>query len=185
VDLYIEDRRPRSEWLAAGAVLHGPGGYVPVSLDWPNNAATSAEWHAADDAIKRKNGGIVVMVKNRGVSAAENVTVQVWSKRWSQNASSHDWNQRTGWDRCDSLTNATTIATVAGVDDQPNSGTLFGPFKEPKERGDYLILAQASCAEDRANSDPATRLPCSRLQTPIVDLVAGDNNLGLRVINIS
>jgi hypothetical protein len=44
-----------------------------------------------------------------------------------------------------------------------------------------LILAAATCPADPANTDAATGLPCSMHETPIVDLVAGDNNLGLRL----
>jgi hypothetical protein len=43
-------------------------------------------------------------------------------------------------------------------------------------------MARATCADDRANTDPTTCLPCSRQSTPLIDLIAGDNNLGLRVI---
>jgi len=44
------------------------------------------------------------------------------------------------------------------------------------------VLAQATCEDDRANTDPASSLPCSQLPTPLIDLVANDNNLGLIVI---
>ena len=45
----------------------------------------------------------------------------------------------------------------------------------------YLLLAQATCADDRANIDPAAGLSCNQ-QAPLIDLVAGDNNLGLWVL---
>jgi hypothetical protein len=63
----------------------------------------------------------------------------------------------------------------------------FGPFTTlpttPKGAR-LLIFAEATCPGDRANSDPATALPCSTQPTSIVDLVAGDNNLGLRLYTI-
>jgi hypothetical protein len=43
-----------------------------------------------------------------------------------------------------------------------------------------FILAAATCRADLANIDQVTGLPCVTGPTPIVDLVAGDNNLGLR-----
>jgi len=43
-----------------------------------------------------------------------------------------------------------------------------------------LILAVANCSADPANTDSYTGLPCALGPTPVIDLVAGDNNLGLR-----
>jgi hypothetical protein len=44
-----------------------------------------------------------------------------------------------------------------------------------------LILAAAQCAGDPTNIEPTTGLPCALMPTQVIDLVAGDNNLGLRV----
>jgi hypothetical protein len=68
-----------------------------------------------------------------------------------------------------------------------NPPVRFGPFvglpTPPTKR--LLILAAATCPADPANNDPVTGLPCAcaTVPTPIVDLVAGDNNLGLLVHN--
>jgi hypothetical protein len=60
---------------------------------------------------------------------------------------------------------------------------IFGPFSfadgAPETR--LIVLAHASCADDRANTDAATHLPCNFYQTSLVELVANDNNLGLAV----
>jgi hypothetical protein len=60
----------------------------------------------------------------------------------------------------------------------------FGGFALAPAPGRYLVLAQATCADDRANPDPATGYACSVLPTPLPDLVANDNNLGLAVISL-
>jgi hypothetical protein len=59
----------------------------------------------------------------------------------------------------------------------------FGPFGVPPRpsRTRLLFLAIANCPSDPANTDPRTGLPCSLDPAPVIDLVAGDNNLGLRV----
>ena len=68
----------------------------------------------------------------------------------------------------------------------PPSGSqaTFGPFAPvPLPAGKrYLLIAQATCLDDRANIDPATNSPCSQKPTALIDLVANDNNLGLRVL---
>jgi len=62
---------------------------------------------------------------------------------------------------------------------------MFPPFMGvPTGAGRYLILAEATCLGDPSNADPTTPLPCATGPTPIVDLVAGDNNLGLRLLKI-
>jgi hypothetical protein len=45
-------------------------------------------------------------------------------------------------------------------------------------------VAAATCSADPANTEASPAVPCSTLSTPIVDLVAGDNNIGLRRHNI-
>ena len=61
---------------------------------------------------------------------------------------------------------------------------MFGPFAAvPLPTGKrYLLIAQATCPDDGSNIDPATNSPCSQKPTPLIDLVANDNNLGLRVL---
>jgi hypothetical protein len=45
-----------------------------------------------------------------------------------------------------------------------------------------VVLAIASCPDDRANTDPSAGLPCASLQARLADLVGGDNNLGVRYL---
>jgi hypothetical protein len=66
---------------------------------------------------------------------------------------------------------------------------VFGPFVFPSApRGKrFALLAVTTCAEDRANVEVETGLPCAQLETrcPIAPLVRGDNNLGLRIVTVA
>ena len=57
----------------------------------------------------------------------------------------------------------------------------FDPVVAVTGTTDYFVFAAATCDADRANIDPASGQPCATLGAPLVDLVANDNNLGLRV----
>lgn len=77
VDIYIKDQRPEiEEWLDC-PVEHGPGSYVPVSLEVPRSGL---KWFA-DDSVRVENGKIHVTVRNRGSKEAENVSVKVSTLR--------------------------------------------------------------------------------------------------------
>ena len=83
VDIYIKDRRPETETLGSATVTHGPGAYVPVSLDWGrvgdrSPGGESPGWFAHDGAIRQTNGGVEVTVANRGAEVAHGVVVDVW-----------------------------------------------------------------------------------------------------------
>lgn len=169
VDVYIDDRRDASEGLFPR------GGYMPVSLDWE----ATPRWHATEDAMRVTGNEVSVQVRNRGRNDATGVTVAVW---WAE-VSAIDppkWNTAS-W----ILLGVSAPQLVPKSSIPPPAPTVFGPFTEiptppPGSRG--LILAAATCPADRANIDTATSYPCSTEETPIVDLVAGDNNLGLRFV---
>jgi hypothetical protein len=55
-------------------------------------------------------------------------------------------------------------------------------FTHVPPAGRYIVVAMVDCDGDPANTNAATLYPCSYLATPLVDLVSGDNNIGLRVI---
>jgi hypothetical protein len=187
-DVFIDDRRPHSEGVFTR------GGYMPVSLDWqavpnppvpePNpavvpNPPNPPLWHATADAIRVVGNAVtVVEVSSRGPSPATGVTVQVWWIDWPA-GDPPAWNNG-NW----KLLGTSATQTVAPWP----ARTQFGPFSasgpndlptSPAGRR-LLIVATATCAADPANSDTTTTLPCSTLATSIVDLVAGDNNIGLR-----
>ena len=176
VDIYIDDRRPREEVLPSCRVPHRPGGYVPISLDWPEDLGGFAtlRWLAAGDAITFQTNQIRVRVNNRGRAVAQGVSVRVWQRPYADGDPPRLWNDG-GWNEI--------LPGVAAQDVPPGADIDFGPFGfAPPAAQNFLVIAQATCAADRANSDPSTGLPCSQLPTPLVDLVAGDNNLGLAVV---
>jgi hypothetical protein len=161
VDIFIDNGRPPLEGKR--------GGYMPVSLDW---SGAHPPWHAT--AITINGGQVTVGVRNRGPNPATGVKVRVFWADFPDIANPPTWGSR-AW---------TILRGPNAPQDVPaGPGSVpFGPFTGlPVGAGRRLILAEASCAADRANSDRATGLPCATLETPIVDLVAGDNNLGLVV----
>jgi hypothetical protein len=169
VDVFIDDRRPDSD----GA--HPRGGYMPVPLDW--RAADAPPWHATDDAVQVDgNSDVRVTVRNRGSNPANDVVVDVWyAEQPNAGDEAPDWDAAgtTLWTHL----GTTPPQTVPAGDD----GVTFGPVAGLPTDRRVLVLAAASCPGDPANTDPATELPCAAGPTPIIDLVAGDNNLGLRV----
>jgi hypothetical protein len=178
VDVYIESNRPSSDGLDC-RVDYGPGSYAPVSLDWdPKQAASQVlPWQAKPEAVVVRGNKIYVKVGNRGSEDATNVSVRVWWRKWPDDTPPPEWKpDDADWNACDPPENQTR--------DVPKGITKeFGPFTHTPPAGRYIVLAQATCKDDYANIDPATCLPCSRQPTPLVDLVANDNNLGLRVIH--
>jgi hypothetical protein len=182
VDVYIADLRPTSESTPGGVINYGPGSYNPVSLEWDPNqvqADPPPKWQADPAAITLSaTGEISVVVGNRGNAPAQAVSVSVWWKSWPAGPAPQ-WDAT--WTQCAPIGPA--IQNIP-----PNGQANFGPFAAvPLPAGTrYLLLAQATCLDDRANIDagpPATNLPCSQKPTPLVDLVANDNNLGLRVLS--
>lgn len=179
VDIFIADRRPALERARGGDVAHRPGGYVPASLAWPANQRGSAladapAWQAHEDAVLVRDGEVFVEVGNRGSETARAVRVQVWWRAWPH-GDAPAWDGGAGWTRCDAA--AVSVADIAA-----GAPALFGPFAYGPPPGRHLLFVQASCDDDLANADPAGGLPCSRLPTALVDLVANDNNLALRVV---
>jgi hypothetical protein len=178
VDIYIADRRPTID-VDLG-IDYGAGSYNPVSLEWdPNQIQSSVPplWQADQAAISISNNGkISVVAGNRGTAIATNVTVSVWWHEWLTGASPPNWDSA-NWTSC-------PPSSTAPVSINPRGQATFGPFAAvPLASGKrYILLARASCADDLANIDAATNLPCSQQPTPLVDLVANDNNLGLCVL---
>lgn len=190
VDVYIEDRRSTTEIWGECPVEHGPGSYVPVSLEAPEyDNGEAPHWFAAKQAIRVEKEGIYVIVGNRGSESAKDVTVTVFYREWKKGAELPHWvpsdeggrqeHAHEHWNKIDP-TDADRKQNCSGTNDMK-----FGPFPwpPPVKASRFLILAKATCPGDHANidADPAaaTGLPCSRKPTPLSDLVANDNNLGL------
>lgn len=181
VDIYIDDLRPSSETTIYGNIDYGRGSYNPVSLEWDQNQSPTdvpPKWQADPAAIAvAANGKISVVVRNRGTKQAQKVTVSVWWHDWPWPAGvTPEWDAA-AWTPC-------PPATSAAQSILPGGYATFGPFAAVPlpAGGRYVLLAQATCADDRANIDTATNYPCSQKPTLLVDLVPNDNNLGLRVL---
>jgi len=172
VDIYIEDNRG-AQAVEPGDVPYGPGTYKPVQLDWK---ATPA-WHATKDALVVRNGQFFVKLGNRGDQPADRVTVRVFWRKFPANNAPPKWESGVSWEEASNSGLPQTVAPRATIE--------FGPFQPQKPLpARYILLAIADCPDDPANTnEQACHLACSRLPTPLVDLVSGDNNLGLRVIS--
>jgi len=135
----------------------------------------------AGTEVSVKEGAITVKVCNRGQVAADNTTVAVWYAACDPTTETLPaWNSGS-WLQIDELGPQLVPAHTS-----PDTAIPFGPFPlPPAPSGSYLaILAIANCPNDRANTDPYTAFPSSLVETPLTDLVAGDNNLGLRIYQV-
>ncbi|HEV8585492.1 MAG TPA: hypothetical protein VGT02_11045, partial [Methylomirabilota bacterium] len=179
VDIFIDNRRP------AESGARQPGVYTPVPLDWA--AGQPSPWHAADAALAVGNQ-VRVWVGNRGPQGANNVKVRVWRIKWTKpgNPPPPKWDPAK-WTQLPLAGGGADTAPVPGGAGAGGAPLVqFGPFTNtPPSSGRYLILAEATCPQDASNADSVlTSLPCAAGPTPIVDLVAGDNNLGLRLYEV-
>jgi hypothetical protein len=165
VDIYIADARPGE----GGSAPVQDGGYWPVPLQW---SAADEPWHASDAGIRLRAGRLVVTVRNRGTLPAPAVVVACWL--WPVASTAPP--VYVPW-----------AGTGSPPQDVPPGAAIefeFGPGFALTGTTAYFVFAAATCATDRANIDPASGQPCASLGAPLVDLVANDNNLGLRVLTI-
>jgi hypothetical protein len=162
VDIYIADRRSEGE-----------GGYWPVPLNVP--AGQTPDWHAADSGVVFEQGKVVVRVRNRGQVAATGVAV----KCWALPAGNPNANDPAAWLPLPASTGTppTTVnlnsAAAFRFDPVVGGTPLSGP---------HFVKASATCPADRSNLDPMTTTALTHVVTPLVDLVANDNNIGLRIL---
>ena len=179
VDVYIASGRG-TETNETGSTAYGPGSYAPVSLYWDpgqqgNEPAPPPLWQAAATAISIQADGIHVVVGNRGTEDAQNVQVNAFWIEWPSNQAPPNWND-SGW-------NSSGATAAQGV---PAGHVVpFGPLPFAGAAGRrYIVVAKAACADDPASPDTAS-FACSYMPTRLVDLIAGDNNLGLRVVTLA
>jgi hypothetical protein len=171
IDVFIDDRRPD----APGATR---GGYVPVSLDW-GATVDPPLWHASATAIQVNGDQVTVRVRNRGAVDATDVHVSVWYAQWpTTDPEPPAWNTPNAW---------TSLGPRPPLDVPawPAPAVPFEPFPglpAPAPGNSLVVVAVATCEGDRASVDTTTLLPCSTERTRIVDLVAGDNNMGFIVL---
>ena len=177
VDIFIADNRPQADVTPDATIDYGPGNYLPVSLEWncdQTGGGPVPQWQAPT-AIDVQGNDIRVRVGNRGSQTAADVKVSVWYREWPKDADPPTWQDGAGWTQC--------VPAESGRQSiDAGREQTFGPFTHDAPTMRYIVLAQATCDDDLANIDPAAKLPCSVLETSLRDLVAGDNNLALRVL---
>jgi len=158
VDLFIADGRAR------------PGSYDPVPLDVP---AAMPAWHAT--GIVLSAAGVEVTVGNLGSAPADAVSVECWAL--STAAGNAD--NPTAWKNLDASPGQPPDSVA------PRSSAIFS--FQPRTggvqlTGEHYVKASATCPADKSNLDPTMMLGLDSTATPLADLVANDNNLGLRVL---
>ncbi|MDP2004175.1 MAG: hypothetical protein Q8K45_00720 [Rubrivivax sp.] len=171
-------RPPLVDIYIAGCNGRAGGGYAPVPLTWCTDPQAAAPgWHAAAEALWQERGQVRVSVSNRGELPAGGVTAACWVAQVGPGP--------LAWLELSPTAQPQQGATVGPQAIAPFSFTASNGAAPLK--GDCFVLVQATCAADRANLDPAAQLACSSGKPPaeperVTDLVANDNNLGLRVI---
>jgi hypothetical protein len=175
VDEVVEGvgQAPKVDIFIPGSGARADGGYEAVDLAW--SASSAMPWHVPGNSIFR-NGtpDLQVKVGNRGSQLASQVSVQAWVS--PVNVSTLNWRPLAGL--------SMTTRDIGG------GGTAVFAFDGSGLVGDFFVLAAASCKADPANADPDAKLPCgesgqaSQWTDPklLTDLVANDNNIGLRIV---
>ena len=115
-----------------------------------------------------------MQVENRGSQPATAVTVNMWTIAWSTAPTNPP-----KWDR---TTTTWSLLTTPAPQTIPAGAARTFSFSGVPTGPGRLVLADATSVADRSNIDLATTRPTATKPTPIVDLVAGDNNLGLRLL---
>ncbi len=159
VDIYIPGSGARAD-----------GGYQPVPLRWSDSVAQS--WHADASSIEHLSNSIRVTVRNRGSSPATNVSVKVWV---TPVVGPRAWKELPAVTALPVRIGASAVASITF-----NAASM--------QKGEHFVLAQATCSDDRACSDPLTALACAagwqaQDDEGLIDLIANDNNQGLRIID--
>jgi hypothetical protein len=168
---------PKVDIYIPGSGARVAGGYEPVELRWSNT--TPRPWHAGAASIVANGARLCrVLVRNRGSDTATAVSARMWASAVGAGA--------LAWQPLD--------PAVPGLTkDVSSSGNHYLAFEQAVggvalAAGRYLVLAEVSCAADRANTDPAAALPCGDPSTwtdpaLLLALIANDNNLGLRIVD--
>jgi hypothetical protein len=174
VDLHIATARPATDPLGMELTPYGPGSYAPVSLEWSPGDG-DAPWHAVE-AIERNGQQLHVTVGNHGSQDAANVQVSMHvcavvggvAPLWNDPAAN--------WQTCTSPAGSPTVVAAG-------ASVRYGPFALPAGiAAPFVIVAAATCPDDKSNIDDSTNLACAALPMRLADLVGCDNNLGLRLI---
>ncbi|NIZ63055.1 hypothetical protein DL239_18985 [Sedimentitalea sp. CY04] len=182
VDIYVLDNRPTDEVLPGGTTIYGPGSYAPVSLDWTGDR----KWMV--------DNGLGFTIGNRGQQPAGGIRRRMWLGRLLGDMSQDHWDLGDNIDWILFHPVADEVPElIAGREDQVEIPDMF---TQQMEMGGatFVILLESSCDDDLANSDPqallAAKIDNANGDKPpvkpraLADLVAGDNNLGLMLIDL-
>ncbi|MHA6261762.1 hypothetical protein ACXYMO_01050 [Arenibacterium sp. CAU 1754] len=182
VDIYLKDRRPEAEQTVGGTVQYGPGAYTPVSLDW----SAGAQWQMAEGRP---------VVGNRGSERASQIAYRFWIGLLSGDPTD-DWGLTSDIE----WIHAGTLSGDPDLDPDTtghlSEAAIVKKIEESAPAGgaSLVVLIEASCPDDRANTDPLANLAVAvrngagglkdlpKTARRLTDLVANDNNLGLRVV---
>jgi len=154
------------------------GGYDPVALDWSADPDQPPPgWHTDDQAVWWQAGRLHVKVSNRGTQPVSGVQARAWAAPADV--------LPLQWQPLNLVPSGVGALSAAG-------STTFefdGPASSSPPSTAWLVLAAAGCTGDPSNLDPLTLLPCAVGGPPgsrrlLTDLVACDNNLGLRVMRL-
>ncbi len=182
VDIFIMDGRPQEEVLAAGTTQYGPGSYAPVSLDWIG----TRKW------MVDNNQGFVL--GNRGQQPAVGVRRRMWLGVLLGDMTQDQWDFGDNIDWIASHSFAQPIGLAPGEEVSLEIPTEISDAIENADTDSGLkliVLLEISCNDDLANSDTQALLaaaipdgdsPPVRPRS-LTDLVAGDNNLGLMLLD--
>jgi hypothetical protein len=179
VDLHIDDGAG-GHYAAKGAEAFDPMRSAGL---WSRMTKDGMEVHQEPGA--NSPAFVYVKVRNRGsAEKAEHVRVSVWRAPLAGSGEAPAWNSAE-WERIDRDAAAAVAVDALSAD----QSAVFGPFVFPSAPTGkrFALLAVTSCAEDRANVEVETGLPCAQPATPcpIEPLVRGDNNLGLRFVTVA
>jgi hypothetical protein len=160
IDVYIDDgRNGEYQYL---------GDFWETTDIWNRLNADGGTTH--ETPIVGVTNFAYVRVKNRGSTAATNVTVR-----------GHHCRPSTGLVWPDDWQPMDTPSLIAPGDIAPGASVIVGPFQwTPTEVGHECMLMSVSTTGDLANNDPATSLPCANGPIPHYRLVPFDNNIAQR-----
>ena len=176
VDIYIRDQRPEDEIGTEGRMEFGPGSYAPVSLDW----AVDAKWQFSG----------MPFIGNRGTATATDIGVRIWLGVTTQDPA-QNWGLTTPIFWADLMSDS-LAGPLGALQEHPIFATVIQDAVNAANFQDdpvLLVLIEVSCPDDPANTSPQADLAV-RVDTvadlpttprALTDLVANDNNLGLRV----
>lgn len=155
------------------------GGYGPHPVDWIDATDVPAPgWHASAQGLAVQSGQLLFKVRNRGSKQADGVTAQAWVAKAGA-AMLH-------WEPLQLSQDSNTVLSIGagGSNKFKFDAELAGsPLK-----GCYFLLASTSCSADRSCLDPFAALPCAGAPPSqpqwVAELVSGDNNIGLVLLDL-